>query len=229
MSTWLLELRDNLGEDVVLHIVGTKADVVAERPEKRQVPFERCIKYAAEHLHNNATTAQDSSGAVSTRSNKTSHPGTGAGAGAGTGTATPTPIPTPQHSLDSSKRSSGFWGQDSGWDCCHEISAKDGEGVDEVFRVIARKLMDQRRRHFELEYGRMPGVDSLFGMTTGASAVGSGGGGYFEQRMDGRGSFRVGVGDKRRSWLGFPASLEGVSQGQHAHALAALHTKGRCC
>ncbi|KAL4773153.1 P-loop containing nucleoside triphosphate hydrolase protein [Aspergillus nidulans var. acristatus] len=87
MTGWLHELKRNLTSDdepIVIHVVGTKSDIVADDPGRRRVPFERTI--------------------------------------------------------------AGFWGQDIGWDCCHEISAKDGEGVEEVFRVIARKLVEQRNR-----------------------------------------------------------------------------------
>ena len=49
MGVWLRELRDSVGtnssgNDVIVHIVGTKADIVAEDPDKREVPFERCIE-----------------------------------------------------------------------------------------------------------------------------------------------------------------------------------------
>jgi hypothetical protein len=98
-----------------------------------------------------------------------------------------------------SKRSSGFWGQDVGWDCCHEISAKDGEGIEEVFRVITRKLVEERNRKLETERAGVGGTN-----TPGFE----GGSGCFEgQGVDGYGSFRVGHGDKRRSWLGFPPGL----------------------
>lgn len=43
MGAWLTELRRNLPHDIVLHVVGTKSDVVAREPSKREVPFERCI------------------------------------------------------------------------------------------------------------------------------------------------------------------------------------------
>ena len=59
MGIWLQELQKHNGntspstsspEATILHVVGTKADVVAEDPRKRQVAFERCISYVAEHL-----------------------------------------------------------------------------------------------------------------------------------------------------------------------------------
>jgi hypothetical protein len=76
--------------------VGTKADLVNADPSKREVPFDRCIAYAAEHL-----------------------------------------------------------GDDGGGiDTCHEISARDDQGVDEVFRVIARKLVDRRAAELDgMSYG----------------------------------------------------------------------------
>ncbi|TKA63375.1 hypothetical protein B0A49_10506, partial [Cryomyces minteri] len=53
MGRWLLELKANLGDDIILHVVGTKSDIVAEAPQKRQVPFEKCIAYVAEQLYPN--------------------------------------------------------------------------------------------------------------------------------------------------------------------------------
>jgi small GTP-binding protein len=194
MGRWLMELKDNLGEDVVVHVVGTKSDVVAQDPSQRKVPFERCIAYVADNLH-------------------------------------AAPIPTPPitasgatsngQSLDS-KRSSGFWGQDIGWDCCHEISAKDGEGIEEVFRVLTRKLVEQRNRKVEQEQSLDPGL------TPGDRRTQAG---YFdEHRTDQHGSFRLGVGDKRRSWLGFPTPTIGI--GEERATGGERHVKGqrgRCC
>ncbi|KAL2159897.1 hypothetical protein VTH06DRAFT_2030 [Thermothelomyces fergusii] len=51
MGVWLTELRRNLPPDIVLHVVGTKADIVARDPARREVPFERCIAYVAENLN----------------------------------------------------------------------------------------------------------------------------------------------------------------------------------
>ncbi|AEO66950.1 uncharacterized protein THITE_16250, partial [Thermothielavioides terrestris NRRL 8126] len=51
MGIWLTELRRNLPPDIVLHVVGTKADIVARDPSRREVPFERCIAYVAENLN----------------------------------------------------------------------------------------------------------------------------------------------------------------------------------
>ncbi|KAI9836110.1 MAG: hypothetical protein M1819_001726 [Sarea resinae] len=191
MGKWLLELKKNLGDDVVLHVVGTKSDVVSEDPSRRKVPFEKCIAYVAEHLY----PAEAS---------------------------TPSLMAAGSHVPDS-KRSSGFWGQEVGWDCCHEISAKDGEGIDEVFRVITRKLVEQRNRRLlreiAAEAGWTPGVDG-------------GPGSYFDGTgMDGHGSFRVGHGDKRRSWLGFPTGLNtGDEVEAEAEAEAdGVRTKGKCC
>jgi len=191
MGRWLLELKTNLGEDIILHIVGTKSDLVAQNPSLRKVPFERFIAYVAENLH----PAQAST------------PPATAGMAGGV------------HSPDS-KRSSGFWGQDIGWDCCHEISAKDGEGIEEVFRVITRKLVEQRNRRIEreqaVEAGITPGVDGALS-------------GYFDRTgMDGNGSFRVGHGDKRRSWLGFPPGL-GMSEEVVAQADGQVKRERRKC
>lgn len=51
MGAWLTELRRNLPQDIVLHVVGTKSDVVAREPSKREVPFERCIVSSFQSLH----------------------------------------------------------------------------------------------------------------------------------------------------------------------------------
>jgi hypothetical protein len=95
----------------------------------------------------------------------------------------------------SSKRSSGFWAQEVGWDACHEISAETGEGVEEVFRVVTRKLVEQNRKMQQalLMATAIPGTP---GYEAGMD------GGYFAG-ADARGSFRVGR--DRRSWLFSPA------------------------
>ncbi|EQL01815.1 Small GTPase superfamily, Rab type [Ophiocordyceps sinensis CO18] len=183
MGVWLMELRRNLPSDVVLHVVGTKADIVAPDPSARQVPFERCIAYVAENL---------APGAGSTPPP----------------TATPLAVP-PAATLasaveprsPSSKRSSGFWAQEAGWDACHEISAESGEGVEEVFRVVARKLVEQNRKLQQalLLATATPGTPGYeMGMD----------GGYFDG-SNGRGSFRVGR--DRRSWLFSPAFSPAVT------------------
>lgn len=51
MGRWLTEMRENLGNDIVIHVVGTKSDLVAQEPSLRQIPFERCIAYVAENLY----------------------------------------------------------------------------------------------------------------------------------------------------------------------------------
>ena len=127
-------------------------------------------------------------------------------------------------SMDS-KRSSGFWGQDIGWDCCHEISAKDGEGIDEVFRVITRKLVEQRHKKMEQEA-------VILDSTTPATERGQAGG-YFD-RPASTGSFRLGHGDKRRSWLGFPTPTlsigeERIAAMDGAGSFKGGSRKGKCC
>ncbi|KAF2262625.1 GTP-binding protein yptV5 [Lojkania enalia] len=178
MGRWMKELKQNLGDDIILHVVGTKSDMVAEDPSKRKVPFERCIAYVAEHLY-------------PSQNGQSTTPTGGSAQGVSTsGMASP-----------HSNRSSGFWGQDIGWDCCHEISAKDGEGVDEVFRVITRKLVEQHQRKLEQEQQDL----ALAGITPGVSGNGNSNG-YFDYPSNGNGSFRVGIGDKRRSWMVFPTT-----------------------
>lgn len=197
MGSWLQELKEHCGVeasgDMIVHVVGTKSDVVASDPKKREVPFERCIEYVAEQLYAEIVTP-------STASQQGPH----------------------------SNRSSGFWGQEHIWDCCHEISAKDGEGIDEVFRVITRKLVEQNGKRLEkqkmmeeaVSRGRTPGVD---GSATG----------YFDLPNGGTGSFRVGHGDKRRSWLGFPTTpgaLTSYTDDSYAYDDTTGEVrKGRCC
>lgn len=208
MGRWLKELKTNLGDDIILHVVGTKSDVVAEDPPKRKVPFERCIAYVAENLY----PAQNGQ-AQSTQSNSW---GSVPPAFQNGGMASP-----------QSNRSSGFWGQDIGWDCCHEISAKDGEGVDEVFRVITRKLVEQQQKKFDEEQRQL----AIAGATPGIDANGNVNG-YFDYPGNGNGSFRVGMGDKRRSWLGFPTTpgVGGAQQEWEEDIDRVRKTKqGRCC
>jgi hypothetical protein len=57
MGAWLTELRRNLPHDIVLHVVGTKSDVVAREPSKREVPFERCIVSSFQNLHSSLWSA----------------------------------------------------------------------------------------------------------------------------------------------------------------------------
>ncbi|POR38816.1 Ras-like GTP-binding protein RYL2 [Tolypocladium paradoxum] len=207
MGVWLTELRRNLPSDVVLHVVGTKADIVARDPSARQVPFERCIAYVAENLA----------------------PGLGS---TPPPTATPLNAPPPvagavEPRSPSSKRSSGFWAQEVGWDACHEISAESGEGVEEVFRVVARKLVEQNRK--------MQQAILLATATPGTPGYENGmDGGYFEG-PNMRGSFRVGR--DRRSWLFSPAFSPAVTMdraaGQHEQQAQADYSspkeRRRCC
>lgn len=190
MTGWLQELKANLGggadaeRPLVIHVVGTKSDIVAVDPSRRKVPFERTIAYVAEQLYPTQASTPPPT--------------------AGTGFSSMfVSTPTPSLMSPDSKRSSGFWGQDIGWDCCHEISAKDGEGVEEVFRVIARKLVEQRNKQ----------LAEMMMMNANGDGSGYNSDQYTPGDMDGmngsngRGSFRIGMGDKRRSWLGFPPGM----------------------
>lgn len=210
MGRWLKELKTNLGDDIIIHIVGTKSDVVAEDPAQRKVPFERCIAYVAENLYP-AQNAQ-------LQNEQANGWGSAPSAFRSGGMASP-----------QSNRSSGFWGQDIGWDCCHEISAKDGEGVDEVFRVITRKLVEQQLKKLEEEQKQL----AMAGMTPGISGNGNSNvNGYFDYPGNGNGSFRVGMGDKRRSWLGFPTTpgVTGHQQQWEEDIDRVQKSKGgRCC
>ncbi|KAF2760917.1 P-loop containing nucleoside triphosphate hydrolase protein [Pseudovirgaria hyperparasitica] len=195
MGRWFKELKANLGSDIILHVVGTKSDIVARDPSLLKVPFERCIAYVAENLFP-PTQAQQ-----------------------GRDKDDNAALASPQ-----SNRSSGFWGQDVGWDCCHEISAKDGEGVEEVFRVITRKLVEQRNKKMEED------VALFSGMTPGINGNVNG---YFDHPGAGSGSFRLGMGDKRRSWLGFPTTpaVGGTTEEEWQADMERIRSKegGKCC
>ncbi|KAF1837284.1 ras-domain-containing protein [Decorospora gaudefroyi] len=208
MGRWFKELKTNLGDDVILHVVGTKSDVVAQDPMKRKVPFERCIAYVADNLY-----PPHHSQSHSTQGNAWG-PAPAAFQSGG--------MVSPQ-----SNRSSGFWGQDLGWDCCHEISAKDGEGVDEVFRVITRKLVEQQQKKLEEEQRQL----TMGGVTPAIDNNGNVSG-YFDYPGAGNASFRLGAGDKRRSWLGFPTTpgVGGHQQEWEEDISRVQQSKGgRCC
>ncbi|KAI1766215.1 ras-domain-containing protein [Hypoxylon sp. FL1150] len=193
MGTWLTELRRNLPADIVLHVVGTKADIVAREPARREVPFERCIAYVAENLNPGlgstppptatpgALTGLPPPGPGVSQSSVAHTPAASSGGGA------------QEPRSPSSKRSSGFWTQEVGWDACHEISAESGEGVEEVFRVVTRKLVEQNRV--------MQQAILAATATPGTPGYDSGADGYFDG-VNPRGSFRVGR--DRRSWLFSP-------------------------
>ncbi|KAI0380050.1 ras-domain-containing protein [Hypomontagnella monticulosa] len=204
MGMWLTELRRNLPPDIVLHVVGTKADIVARDPSRREVPFERCIHYVAENL---APGVGSTPPPTATPSGLTGLP---PGPGASQSSVAPTPAASSAQEprSPSSKRSSGFWGQEVGWDACHEISAESGEGVEEVFRVVTRKLVEQNRKIQQaiLAATATPGTP---GYDSGMDSAGMGGsGGYFEGANP-RGSFRVGR--DRRSWFLSPGFSPAVT------------------
>jgi GTPase SAR1 family protein len=204
MKTWLAEMKENCedGDSMpIIHVVGTKSDIVAEDPSRREVAFERTIAYVAEQL-----------GGVN-----------------GHSTASTPPLTMKQGNIllqsPDSKRSSGFWNQDIGWDTCHEVNAKDGEGIEEVFRVIARKLIEQKSQRDAAELARLqqtPGYRS------------DNGDDYFAVNHGHTGSFRVGYGDKRRSWLGLPSVGLGVGEPDGSSGFGTrdpeeARRRGRCC
>ncbi|TVY88791.1 Ras-like GTP-binding protein, partial [Lachnellula willkommii] len=177
IGPWLTELRRNLPTDVIIHVVGTKADIVAGDPSLREVPFERCIAYVADNLAPGMSSTPPATATPFQLEPPTSGGGGyrqlfTSGSGGGTnldGARSP-----------SSKRSSGFWGQEVGWDCCHEVSAESGEGVEEVFRVITRKLVEQNKAMSQqlLSASQTPGITpgEQGGLVDGA-------GGYFDGMM----------------------------------------------
>ncbi|KAI1128140.1 P-loop containing nucleoside triphosphate hydrolase protein [Nemania abortiva] len=211
MGMWLTELRRNLPPDIVLHVVGTKADIVARDPTRREVPFERCIAYVAENLAPGlgstppptAISAGLNGLSLPTSSTTQSHTTTpGTSASMITSPLGPAPSSAPEPRSPSSKRSSGFWGQEVGWDACHEISAESGEGVEEVFRVVTRKLVEQNRKMQQA----ILAATSTPGLSTPGGPEGAEG--YFDG-ANLRGSFRVGR--DRRSWLFSPGFSPAVT------------------
>ncbi|CAG8074286.1 unnamed protein product [Penicillium salamii] len=217
MAGWLRELRKNTtnedGTDsLVIHVVGTKSDLVAEDPSRRRVPFERTIAYVAEQLYpTQASTPPPTATAMGGLGFGSGVFG-GSGGSASNASASVAALQSPD-----SKRSSAFWGQEIGWDCCHEISARDGEGIDEVFRVITRKLVEQRnRRDNELTFSAAatPSVNGTIGP-------------FSPGFVEGTGSFRLGHGDKRRSWLGI--ATPSVGNAEEVQVMHTAKNKGRCC
>ncbi|KAI0447902.1 P-loop containing nucleoside triphosphate hydrolase protein [Xylaria telfairii] len=208
MGIWLTELRRNLPPDIVLHVVGTKADIVARDPTRREVPFDACVAYVAENLAPGlgstpppTATPAGLTGLSLPLSATQSHTTTSGTSGSMITTPLgPAPSSAPEPRSPSSKRSSGFWGQEVGWDACHEISAESGEGVEEVFRVVTRKLVEQNRKIQQaiLAATSTPGIS-----TPGIEAEG-----YFDG-VNPRGSFRVGR--DRRSWLFSPGFSPAVT------------------
>ncbi|KAI2465484.1 ras-domain-containing protein [Annulohypoxylon bovei var. microspora] len=232
MGIWLTELRRNLPPDIVLHVVGTKADIVARDPTKREVPFERCIAYVAENLAPGLGSTPPPTAAPS---GLTGLP-PGPGASQSSVAATPAASSAQEPRSPSSKRSSGFWGQEVGWDACHEISAESGEGVEEVFRVVTRKLVEQNRKMQQaiLAATATPGTPGYEG-ADGGSGSGSGPGGSYFDGANPRGSFRVGR--DRRSWLFSPNFSPAVTVENPAHGGADQQRRAdeqgrkgrRCC
>ncbi|KAJ5101315.1 Ras-like GTP-binding protein RYL2 [Penicillium alfredii] len=225
MTGWLRELRRHVGDadadadPIVIHVVGTKSDVIAVDPARRRVPFERTIAYVAEQLYpSRASTPPPTAtmGGMGLGFGSAVFGGSGGGGSASGGSAAG--VSSAALQSPDSKRSSAFWGQEIGWDCCHEISAKDGEGIDEVFRVITRKLVEQRNRR-----------DADFALSAaGTPGVGDGSAGPFSPAgVDDTGSFRLGQPDKRRSWLGLATPTVGASE--EVQVMQTAQKKGRCC
>ncbi|KAI0890459.1 ras-domain-containing protein [Annulohypoxylon maeteangense] len=236
MGMWLTELRRNLPPDIVLHVVGTKADIVARDPTRREVPFERCIAYVAENL---APGLGSTPPPTATQSGLTSlPPGPGVSQSSVAAAATtPAASSAQEPRSPSSKRSSGFWGQEVGWDACHEISAESGEGVEEVFRVVTRKLVEQNRKIQQaiLAATATPGTPGYDGTGADGLPVGAGPGGSYFDGANPRGSFRVGR--DRRSWLFSPNFSPAVTVENPANGGAEQRRVGedggrkgrRCC
>ncbi|KAK4640324.1 hypothetical protein QC761_606010 [Podospora bellae-mahoneyi] len=248
MSLWLTELRRNLPSDIILHVVGTKADIVAKDPSKRQVPFERCIAYVAENLApGRGSTPPPSATLPLPFAPSSSEPAASSSNPRSSGLFSAISSTDPGPKSPSSKRSSGFWGQEVGWDACHEISAESGEGVEEVFRVVTRKLVERDRKMRadllaasggRLDGGGYMGPETPFFSSVAATAGtddqdGGGQGGYFDARFgvggNSGGSFRVGR--DRRSWLFSPGfSTPGLGTGDQGQGQYVDGQRGgRCC
>ncbi len=209
MGIWLTELRRNLPSDIILHVVGTKADIVTRDPTRREVPFESCIAYVAENLAPGLGSTPPPTATPAGFGGLPPGPGTSQSSMGATATATTTTTVTSsghEPRSPSSKRSSGFWAQEAGWDACHEISAESGEGVDEVFRVVTRKLVEQNRKIQQAILAATATPDTP-GYEGGGGAEGAGG--YFDGTVP-RGSFRVGR-ENRRSWLFSPGFSPSVT------------------
>lgn len=218
---------------MVIHVVGTKSDIVEKDEGRREVPFERCIAFVAEQLYggSGATPPPTAGGYLERPGPKSidakmssSAPMGGFFEGAQRRGRT---ADTGDREANRSKRNSGFWGQEVGWDCCHEISAETGEGVEEVFRVVTRKLVDQARRA-EDGGGSTPGL--VNGLRS-PDMLDGGRDGYFDG-ANARGSFRVGR--DRMSWLGFPTPHFGAGASTnevHEAVEEAVQKKkgGKCC
>ncbi|KAF8995720.1 hypothetical protein BGZ52_011714, partial [Haplosporangium bisporale] len=80
MSSWVEELRKNMTEDLIIHVVGNKLDLAAT---KRVVPIERTEEYVARTLGTEFSV--------------------------------------------------------------HEVSAKDDDGIEELFLQITRKLVERKQ------------------------------------------------------------------------------------
>jgi len=113
-----------------------------------------------------------------------------------------------------------------------------------VFRVLTRKLVEQRlrverRAELDLIAQGAEGVDGGVGQGYFDYGNGNGNGmpGVNGQMADRGGSFRLGHGDKRRSWLGLGpvASVAGSymgdagSVGGEDEAVYGRKASGRCC
>lgn len=225
MAHWLAELRRNLPADVVLHFVGTKADVAAQG--QREVPFERCIAFVADNLAPGVgSTPPPTAGAAAQdqlQAPQPTRPGLhgaatsffgGVVAASSSSAAAPTPPPqgVGEPRSPSSKRSSGFWIQEAGWDACHEVSAESGEGVDEVFRVVTRKLVEQDRR---MKQALAAASSTLAGFGEGAGGVGGGGAGPGGGGMGGGGGSAGGEGGGEGYGYG---ARDGVGRRRHGDA-----------
>jgi len=265
MGVWLRELRDkgttSSDDQTILHIVGTKSDIVAQDPTKREVPFEKCIDFVTQELFPTASSPQPTMTSSSTsiqplynnpsayQSNPT-RPGSAHATSKSTSSTTTSP---PPQTL-SSPKSTTWDAPDQVWSCCHEISAKDNEGIEEVFRVITRKLIEQH--NIKVEKQRM--LDQSLGRTpytpyydNGSGKGGGASGGYFDYRsgrgsgvegglltpggpggLSHGGSFKLGYGDKRRSWLysaNSNASGVMIDETEATRQKELQNKGGRCC
>ena len=270
MGRWLAEVKTQLGiattkargraedadtdddgdEGVIVHVVGTKSDIVAQDPSARRVSFERCIAYVAAQLQPHlASTPPPTAGISLTNDNPffppISQPQQKSRSSHSRSSSTITVAP-PASSLMSranstgtmvsarshrSKRSYSFWGNDAGWDVCHEISASEGEGVEEVFRVVTSRIVERelrRRRRAEraaaaaaenIAKGGLPGAG------VGKEGVAEGEG-WNKTLRRASASFRLGPRMRRGSFLGLGPQVEEEDDGSWKER---KERKGGCC
>jgi len=228
LKSWMKEVREQLGNDVIVHIVGTMGDVVQKDPARREVEMEEVIAYVAGEISSEkeaqAPVAVEMSRGWSFGMERSSSRRGRQSAS----TVTTPPTGSYGTNQNQAKRQSGYgWEQELGWDVCHEISAQSGEGIDEVFRVLIRKLVEKDIKRQERDAVMSAAI------TPYSQVDGTGSPDYFGRPLNStNGSFRLTADpNKRRSWLGFP-STPSLGMGEHHVDIRQDKDRGgsgRCC